>query len=231
MSKQYCDTNVIEVYLDTRESIIVDMIDDTNPQLIQIGIGTSKNLMMMKRIIQIIIDSCHNISGIVLPENIPTYLIEVLYPLITINAKHYYTQTDATGLDVGAYSLLPGKHPSEINLHHKFDQHINDKDCNHIQMSQFKTPMPVGTFDTIEIDYSGTTFHPLKDVDDVSDGFHPIEDGSLDDIVDGFHDIQIEKRSMWTEDPVRMNRLSYLPIAAINGDSTFPEPLGGGLIR
>lgn len=235
MSKQLSDDSiVIEVYLDKRNSLFIDQIDFVTPHTIQIGIGKNRNLPLLKGIIQSIIDGSPNIKSIVLPEQIPTYMISFLSPLMEIDVDHYYVSDGKTGFDVGAYDIIPGYLPDEINLCHRQDNDISgNNDMKEIQQPTIQQkPVSINAkrYDSYII---SDGFIPLDDDQDQSnDGFFPeAEDGSLDDIVDGFHEIPVEKRSMWEEDPARMNRLSYVPIANILQEDTFPESLGGGSIR
>ena len=61
----------------------------------------------------------------------------------------------------------------------------------------------------------------------VDDGFREIV---LDDEPSAEKDSTIEHRELWVADKQRMDRLSYRSIAAVRGDKTFPEELGGGRI-
>lgn len=230
MPKQFVEPVVIEVYLDPRESIFIDRIDAVVPLVIQIGLGTNLNILPAAGIIQSIIDSYETISSVVLPDVIPTKMIKLLYPLLDLSVPIHYINNDQNGLSVDAYAVRPGYFIDDINMHHNSD--IDRKDnMKHNEKFSFSDPAAVGSFNHItDIEFNDNKFRPINDLDNYDDGFHPMpEEDSLDDIVDGFHDC-IEKRTMWTEDPSRMNRLSYLPIAAINGDETFPEHLGGGII-
>ena len=228
---------VIEVYMGKNDSLVIDRIDDVNPPVIQIGIGKKRDLPLISGIVQSIIESIDDIRAVVLPENIPSYMIGFLSPLMNIDVNHYYVNGDMTGLDVEAYNVIPGNLPDEINLCHRLDykktvpETISSPSLNmNIKFNTIAKPTSDKTYVST---FNRDGFKPLDgEINDVDDGFHPVaEEGSLDDIVDGFHDYPVEKREMWVEDPVRMNRLSYLPIAAVLDEDTFPESLGGGRIR
>ena len=106
---------VIEVYNSQTESLIIDRINEVSPPVIQIGIGTNRDLPLYGGIIQSILDQ-NEVKSVVIPEHIPSYLIAFLFPLMNTNVPIYYVKEDCCGLDVGAYSVVPGNLPDEINL-------------------------------------------------------------------------------------------------------------------
>ena len=208
------ESTIIEVYLRKDRSISIEMITEVIPQVVQIGVGNIEDLYIDHTFLDGLISTTPNVSGIVIPESIPSPLIAILSPLMICCNNIYYVKNGETGLEVNAYSMKTGYLPEDIMKHRMALDEVPD---GFHEMPEKKEDIDDG-------------FHPIEYPETIDPGFHPIEN-SLDDVVDGFHDVPVEKREMWTEDVDRMNRLSYLPIANILSVDTFPEELGGGSIR
>lgn len=206
---------VVELYLTENRSFIVDAITEVTPTAIQIGIGDIADIPLSSNIISAILNDIPEIESVVLPVFIPTLIVNVVYPITNLKVPKFYIREGDTGMDIGAYSAKPGYLPDKINLYHRLDN---------VEMETTADGM-------IPIDKIKKQIDDKNDLPVVDDGFHPLPKGDLDGVVDGFHEIPVEKRDMWEEDPRRMNRLSYLPIANILDVDTFPKELGGGRIQ
>lgn len=158
----------------------------TQPHLIKVEVGHLDLPIGRGMLIGILGASQFEIKEVLLPDNIPTALTELVHPIYETSIPVSYLKEGETGLSRGKYTMAMGHVPDELEEE-----------------------------------------HPAKQ-QDIPDGFHPLPIGELDSVTDGFHEIPTEHREMWTEDPERMNRLSYLPIGKQLGLDTFPSELGGG---
>lgn len=125
---------------------------------------------------------------------------------IPAEASHFISSLLSLGRDVNIYSQYEIQHPSLTNV------------------QDGTTILPPTVFNQV-----------IGDLNTVPDGFNEIKDVNDTQINDGFHELTEEsvepiKRELWTESPERMNRLSYTRVAAVRGETTFPDELGGGSI-
>lgn len=179
----------------------VTPITITQPHLIKVEIGKMDIPIGRGMLNGILSSSKIDIKEILLPKHIPSELIEMLYPIFDMcSIPVVYLSDGQTGLSRGKYTMQMGHMPSEL---------------------EEGAPVPMSNNAKNPLDY-------LANTTQTSDGYTPLPVGELDEITDGFHEIPTERREMWTEDPERMNRLSYVPIGKTLGVDTFPTELGGG---
>lgn len=195
---------IVELRVGNIHGISVQEMEMYDPTVIRITVGTTSTMKMKTQLMEGIIKSIPDINKILIPKNLPSDFIELAFLLMRLeNVTYHYIDSETEALKEGLYYMKIGHFPTEDTL-----------------------PTPIN---------DGFKPFPTSDQgrwDGIADGFKPVP-GSIEDVKDGYKDIsevQPEKREMWTEDPERMNRLSYVPLAIARGEKVMPEELGGGRI-
>lgn len=205
---EHRDSRIVEICIDNNRQVVsIEAFEQYLPTIIKITVGTTTAFSQNRDILDSIINAMPYIDTIIIPKNIPSQLIPLLFPIMQIEgATYHYLDANESALEKGLYTMQMGFLPPE--------------------------PLPESTLTISD------GFRPFPDVKNPGtwggdDGFKPMP-GSVDDISDGFKDDpdnQPEKREMWVEDPLRMERLGYMPLAFARGETEMPAELGGGQIR
>lgn len=156
-------------------------------------------------VIKSFFDNIPRVRKFKLPESIPTVAAPLIAYILSsgVDIEYYKEETTMDQLN----EPNPGFHKLTVD--------------------EIPTPVPTNV--------------PPKDIlPFIDDGFTPIDESNPFEPNDGFHEIPvkddddkpspIERRFLKMNDPERMNRLSYAPIAAMRGETSYPAEVGGGQI-
>ena len=223
----------IEIYFTENNSLSIDLITDTIPAVALVQIGRGLSDRVSPDLVSGIINNFHfieadNPAAVILPDVIPTEMMHcLLQMLLNLNkvAIHYRKEGE-TGMDFGIYR--PGKDVSVSDILAQYNQILRRSFTTKSAVSPAKMDgfRPFSSDMEDKKDSVPDGFHTFPEPPPAkypSDGFHEIEEINPDDV-------QVEHRTMWEEDPDRMQRLSYIPIGRESSFRTFPKELGGGEI-